>query len=189
MPREDAELLAKASRGDQSAFAALYAMYETDLYRFVFHLAGGPEGAEELFQETWLRAVRHLGRRPVLDFKRWLFAIAANLHRDELRKKKIRRLVFSDQPIDTDDAESGARERPAATSGVKPVADGFAIRDALRKAMKKLTHRQRTIFVLMYVEGWKIREVSELLGKPEGTVKSTLHRALEILRGELKEFR
>jgi len=189
MPREDAELLAKASRGDQSAFAALYAMYETDLYRFVFHLAGGPEGAEELFQETWLRAVRHLGRRPVLDFKRWLFAIATNLHRDELRKKKIRRLVFSDQPIDTDDAESGARERPAGVPGTKRPADGFAIRDALRKAMKKLTHRQRTIFVLMYVEGFKIREVSEILGKPEGTVKSTLHRALEILRGELEEFR
>ena len=189
MPREDAELLAKASRGDQSAFAALYAMYETDLYRFVFHLAGGPEGAEELFQETWLRAVRHLGRRPVLDFKRWLFAIATNLHRDELRKKKIRRLIFSNQPIEADGGESGVGARPAATSGVKPVADGFAIRDALRKAMKKLTHRQRTIFVLMYVEGFKIREVSEILGKPEGTVKSTLHRALEILRGELEEFR
>ena len=72
---------------------------------------------------------------------------------------------------------------------VSPAADQFAVREALTKAMKTLSHKQRTIFVLTYVEGYKIREVSEMLGKAEGTVKSTLHRAVLILREELKDFR
>jgi RNA polymerase sigma factor (sigma-70 family) len=55
--------------------------------------------------------------------------------------------------------------------------------------MRKLTHQQRTTFVLVYVQGFKIREAGQILGKPEGTIKSTLYRALELLRGELKEFR
>jgi len=188
MPRDEAELVARAGRGDQSAFAALYTMYEADLYRFSYYLADGPDTAEELFQETWFRAVKHLGKKPVANFKGWLFTIATNLYRDELRKRKVRRLFLGREPVDDDYGETGADGRTAAAPQTTPAA-GFAIREALNKAMKKLTDRQRTIFVLTYVEGFKIREVCEILGKPEGTVKSTLHRALVTLRSELKEFR
>ena len=55
--------------------------------------------------------------------------------------------------------------------------------------MSKLTERQRTAFLLVYVEGFKIREAGEILGKPEGTIKSTLYRAVETMRVELKEFK
>jgi RNA polymerase sigma-70 factor (ECF subfamily) len=164
-------------------------MYETDLYRFAFYLAGGPDAAEELFQETWYRAVRHLGRKPVADFKKWLFTIATNLFRDELRKRKIRRLVLGRESVEELHGDPEGEQRPPVTRAIPADAEGFAIREALNKAMKKLTHKQRTIFVLTYVEGFKIHEAGEMLGKPEGTIKSTLHRALLILRDELKEFR
>jgi RNA polymerase sigma-70 factor (ECF subfamily) len=185
MSRDDAELLARAGRGDQAAFTALYDAYETDLYRFVLYLADGPDTAEELFQETWFRVVRNLGKNPVVNFKQWLFTIAANLYRDELRKRKVRRL-FMGKEINQDRL-SGVESFPSVIH-VRPEAEGIAIRDALDKAMKKLTRRQRTVFALVYVEGFKLREVGEILGKPEGTVKSTLHRALELLRVDLKEF-
>ncbi len=187
MPRNDAELLTLASQGDQSAFARLYNKYETDLYRFVFYLAGEPDTAEELFQDTWFRAVKHMGRTRITNFKSWLFAIAVNLFRDELRRWKVRRLFLGREPVEEDygTTESG----PAAVPQVPSEADDFTIREGLNKAMKKLSYKQKTVFVLTYIEGFKIREVSEMLGKAEGTIKCTLHRALTVLRGELEEFR
>lgn len=189
MSRDDAELLARAGRGDQSAFTTLYDAYETDLYRFVLYLAGGTDTAEELFQETWFRAVRFLGRKPVTNFKQWLFTIATNLYRDELRKRKIRRLFVGREPSQEHQGTVGSDNSPTLEPHSRPEAEGVAIRDALDKAMRKLTYRQRAVFLLVHVEGLKIREAGEILGKPEGTIKSTLHRALELLRGELKDFR
>lgn len=189
MSRDDAELLAKASQGDQTAFTMIYQRYESDLYRFTAYLADGPDVAEELFQETWFRAVKNLGRKPVVNFKKWLFAIATNLYRDELRKRKVRRLVLGRTSIEEDYGDTGDDHDPVVVPETAPTSESFAIREALAKAMRKLTHQQRAVFVLTYVEGFKLREASEILGKAEGTVKSTLYRTLEILRGELKDFR
>jgi RNA polymerase sigma-70 factor (ECF subfamily) len=189
MPRDDAELLARAGWGDQSAFATLYNAYETDLYRFVVYLADGPDTAEELFQDTWLRVVRHLGKKPVVKFKPWLFTIAMNLYRDELRKRKIRRLFMGAGAGDAPYGGGGSDGPPAMERHREPAAEGIVVRDALDKAMKKLTPLQRATFVLVHVEGFKIREAAQIIGKPEGSIKSTLHRALKTLRAELKEFR
>lgn len=189
MPRDDAELMAEAGRGDQSAFTILYHRYQSDLYRFALYLTGGPDVAEELFQETWVRVVRHLGRKQVVNFKKWIFAIATNLYRDELRKRKVRRLVLGRGTTEEDYGEARGEGARSTVPETPPTSDGFAVREALTRAMRKLTHRQRTVFVLTYIEGFKIREVSEMLGKAEGTVKSTLYRTLEILRVELKDFR
>jgi RNA polymerase sigma-70 factor (ECF subfamily) len=186
MPLKDAELLAKASLGDQSAFGVLYNRYQADLYRFVSYLAGDSDMAEELFQETWFRAAKNAGKKPVDNFKRWLFRIAVNFHRDELRKQKVRRLVLGNRQTGRLPGHpAGGLEVAAAAHET----EGFEIRDAIVRAMDGLTHRQRAVFVLTYVEGFKIREVGEMLGKAEGTIKSTLHRALVILREKLEEFR
>lgn len=189
MPQDDAELLARAGRGDQAAYATLYNKYESELYRFALFLAGGSDAAEELFQETWFRVVKNLGKRPIDNFKQWLFTIATNLYRDELRKRKVRRVVSDSETTEDRYGGAGADATAHGAPHSKPAAEGFALREAIGDAMKKLTHQQRTTFVLVYVEGFKIREAGEILGKPEGTVKSTLYRALEVLRGELKEFR
>ncbi|MEJ2720246.1 MAG: RNA polymerase sigma factor [bacterium] len=183
MARDDAELLVRASRGDHSAFAALYERYESDLYRFVSYLAGEPDTAEELFQETWFRVVRHTGKQPVNDFKKWMFAIATNLYRDELRKRKVRRLFLGRETAGEDQGGTAAAWETSST------AEDLAVREAIGRAMRTLTSRQRMVFTLTQIEGFKIREVAEMLGKSEGTIKSTLHRALEILRTSLKEFR
>ncbi len=189
MPRNEAELLAEASRGDQSAFTDLYHMYESDLYRFAFYLAESPETADELFQETWVRIVKHLGKKPVVNFKKWMFAIATNLYRDELRKRKVRRLILGREAVSEDYGDPGDTHDPVVVPDIPPTAERYTIREALGKAMKKLTHGQREVFILTHIEGFKTHEAAEMLGKPEGTVKSTLHRAVITLRKELREFR
>lgn len=188
MSRDDAELLARAGRGDQSAFATLYHEYESDLYRYSLYLADGPDAAEELFQETWFRAVKHIGHKPIRNFKQWLFTIATNLYRDELRKRKVRRFVPLGESGEGDYRVPESDAVPAAPLS-NPSADDFALREALNAAVNTLTPKQRTAFVLVYVQGLKIREAGEVLGKPEGTVKSALYRALEALRAQLEEFR
>jgi RNA polymerase sigma-70 factor (ECF subfamily) len=189
MSRDEAELLAKAGRGDQTAFTMIYQRYESDLYRFTAYLAHSPDVAEELFQETWFRVVKNLGKKPVASFKKWIFAIATNLYRDELRKRKVSRLVLGRTIIEEEYGDTRDEHEPVVVPETAPTSESFAIREALTKAMRKLTPRQRTVFVLTYIEGFKIREASEILGKAEGTVKSTLYRALEILRAELKDIR
>jgi len=189
MPRDDAELLARASRGDHSAFDTLYKRYEADLYRFVFYLAHDPGTAEELFQDTWFRVVRSMGKRPIEDFKKWMFTIATNLYRDELRRRKVRRLFLGRGPVEEYHESPDLDEGHAALPETAPEAENYAIREAVDKALKKLAPRQRTVFVLTQIEGFKLREVAEMLGKSEGTVKSTLHRAVSILRDALGEFR
>jgi RNA polymerase sigma-70 factor (ECF subfamily) len=189
MPRDDAGLLARAGRGDQSAFDALYNEYETDLYRFVLYLADGPDTADELFQETWFRVVKHLGDKPVANFKQWLFTIATNLYRDELRRRKVRRPRAGGETGGDRCGSTGAEDSQPAAPHARPDAEGFVVREALEKAMNQLTSEQRAVFVLVYVEGFKIREAGEILGKPEGTIKSTLYRAVQTLRKELEEFR
>jgi RNA polymerase sigma-70 factor, ECF subfamily len=179
MPPADRDLLAQAGQGDQSAFTTLYENNEADLYRFACYLAGTPERADDLFQDTWLKIVGHAGRQQIDDFRRWAFTIMVNLNRDRLRKQKIRRLVMTILPAPSEHDEK--------TSG-ESTAENFIVRDALMAALDRLSDKQRTIFVLTYLEGFKIREVSQMIGKAEGTVKSTLSHALTKLRVELKRL-
>jgi DNA-directed RNA polymerase specialized sigma24 family protein len=73
-------------------FDAAYDRYKADIFRFIFHLTGNRAEAEDLFQETWLRLVRHGPLRPGgQDLKPWLLTIVLNLHRDALRRKRVRR--------------------------------------------------------------------------------------------------
>ncbi len=188
MPVDDTELLAAASRGDQAAFDALFARHEADLFRFALHLARQPDAADELYQETWFRAVRHL-RRPaaasgVGNVKQWLFTIAANLFRDEIRRRQVRRRVLDDRGGDAAEQQLERIPAPAAATD-----EDLAIRQSLDRALDRLTDRQRTVFLLCRVEGYKIAQVGRMLRVADGTVKSTLHRAVEILREEMRDFR
>ena len=80
---------------DSCEFDAAYDLYKADIFRFVFHLTGNRAEAEDLFQETWLRVVRHGRLRPGgQDLKPWLLTIVLNLHRDALRRKRVRRMFM-----------------------------------------------------------------------------------------------
>jgi RNA polymerase sigma-70 factor (ECF subfamily) len=176
-----------------TSFDELYAMYHPHVYRFACALAGDARDAEDLFQETWLRAVRaYPSERETegMDTKAWLFAIAANAHRDLLRKRRVRRLFLRERMQSmadrTDDADLGwdvprhHREDGATRSD---------FRLCLRRAVSRLPGRERRVFVLKDIEGFKHGEISRMLGIPEATVRTLLHRAVRRLRKELAEFR
>ena len=174
-------------------FDELYAMYHAHIYRFACALAGDARDAEDLFQETWLRAVKaYPADREVegSNAKAWLFAIAANAHKDSLRKKRVRRLFLLERKKSmagrTADADPGW-DAPGHTHE-----DGETrsdIRLCLRRAVSRLPGRERRVFVLKDIEGFKHGEIGRMLGIPEATVRTLLHRAVRRLRKELSEFR
>jgi len=187
MPPEEAKRLNEASRGDPATFADLFARHEADLFRFTRYLAREADLAEELYQETWLRVTHRLrggGKQLPDDFRKWLFTVAANLFRDELRKRRVRRKVEGGS-LDAETSIAGER----AVAKAPEISEQIALREGLDRALDALSDRQRTAFLLVHAEGFKLREVAGLLEVAEGTVKSMLHRSAAIMREQLGEFR
>ncbi len=177
---------------DVTSFDELYDMHRNAIYGFACALTGDPRDAEDLFQETWLRAVKAgpAGSEPETnDPRAWLFAIAANAHKDLLRKKRVRRLFLLERTRSMGERKADADlgwDIPG-----RPGGDGTVrsdVRLCLRRALARLPGRERRVFVLKDIEGFKHEEIGRMLGIPEATVRTLLHRAVGKLRKELAEF-
>jgi len=172
------------------AFDNLYKKYQNAVFGFAYYLTQNRGDAEDLFQEAWLRIAKKLPDEVNMQsIKAWIFTVVANLHRDELRKKRIRRLFFlqkamslekentmfpvlSDQPVSINPEELNQTDMG---------------RD-IAQAMARLPDRQRRVFVLKEIAEFKQAEISDILGIPLGTVKSLMHRAVTRLRRELSKY-
>jgi len=169
--RSDQELTRLVTEeGDENAFRILYRRHNPKVYRFILRLVGNNvQEAEDILQETWLRATRSLGGfRWESAFSSWLTGIALNRVREMVRKKK-RSLVEVD----------GEWELP-----VSPRDAGARI--DLERALELLPQGFRTVLVLHDVEGFTHREIGDRLGITDGTSKSQLHGARKAMRRLLK---
>jgi RNA polymerase sigma-70 factor (ECF subfamily) len=167
-------------------FDAAYDLYKADIFRFVFHLTGNRAEAEDLFQETWLRVVRHGPLRPGgQDLKPWLLTIVLNLHRDALRRKRVRRMFLlrqyrGDQP----DSSRSDGYAPPSTEPARVTEQVWLQRD-IDQAIAGLPQKQRRVFLLSEFEGLRQTEIAGIMGIPVGTVKSLLYRAVKRLQRDL----
>jgi RNA polymerase sigma-70 factor (ECF subfamily) len=152
--------------GDEDAFRILYRRHTPAVYQFVLRLVGGnPHEAEDILQETWLRAARGLeGFRWKSALRSWLTGIALNRVREMARKRK-RSLVEVDTKWDI----------PGATSDPAQQID-------LERALELLPPGFRTVLVLHDVEGFTHQEIGTRLGITDGTSKSQLHGARKAMR-------
>lgn len=191
MPPSDGVLIQRIAQSDLKAFDELFKKYQNSVYRFACYLTQNRIEADDLFQETWLRAVRYLPTSSnIQDFKAWILTIVANLHKDELRKKKIRRL-FSFHRLEHSNTMEDQLEKLEHQSDSMTLNESnrVDIGLALNKAIATLPIKQRRVFVLKEIEGLKHSEISEMLNVPIGTIKSLFHRAIKNLQSELTEFR
>ena len=152
--------------GDEAAFEVLYRRHTPSVFRFVLRLSGGDAvEAEDLMQETWIKAARSLARFEWKSaFCTWLMGIALNQFR-QLARRNGRLLT----------AVAGEWDLPS--DAVEP---GSSI--DLERALALLPHGFRTVLVLHDVEGFTHREIGEQLGISEGTSKSQLHEARRAMR-------
>lgn len=182
----------RAREGDPEAFSQLYDRWSGPILRWFFHSCHDREAAEDLMQETFLRVWRAAPRYEVrARFSTFLFQVARNLWINE-RAKVLRRplKVSLDAPRDGED--DGPTRADDLDSGV-PLPPEEVVRAEtgrrIRAAVEGLSGKLREVFVLAGFEEMPYREVAEILGIPEGTVKSRMWAAVRQLRGALEEGR
>jgi RNA polymerase sigma-70 factor (ECF subfamily) len=173
--REDRDLAAALARsGDEAAFRALYRRHTPALSRLALRLGGGDEPwAEELVQRSWIRAVEGLGAfgwRSTLST--WLGGIAINCARELWREGRGR-------------GEASLAEEQNQVPGPRGSPSGPEDRIDLERAIERLPHGYRQVFVLHDVEGYTHEEIGGLLGIETGTSKSQLSHARRRLRAAL----
>jgi len=180
----------EASQIDKVAFDDLYHKHGFPVFKFAFSLTKNQGEAEDLFQETWLRVVQNFHKiSDKQTFKSWVFTITVNLFRDELRKKKTRRL-FLFQKIKTSphEYETSLRFPGKRQVDITNEPDYADTGRAITQAIDSLPGRQRLVFILKEVEGFKYSEIREILRLPIGTLKTLTFRAVRRLRRELSAY-
>jgi RNA polymerase sigma-70 factor (ECF subfamily) len=163
--------LARLRSGDPAALAAVVARYQHRLYRYLLRLVHDAPTADDLFQQTWLQVVRHLGRYDsARSFDTWLFAIAHNAAIDLLRRRPGEPLEEHEWALPS--------TAPDALSAVL-AGERAAI---LAAAMCTLPALYREALTLRFEEGMSLDEIAEVTYAPLSTVKSRVQRGLEALR-------
>ena len=172
---EDADLIAKARRGDVEGYNLLISRWEKRVYNYLLRLVGNREDALDLSQDVFLKAYQNLRKLEEPErFAPWLFRIAHNEAYSMFRKRR---------PESDSEAEPEAvdGEIPVAGSAVFPIELSLAVSSALGR----LSEDQREAVVLKIYQGFKFEEMAEILGCPVSTAKSRVYTALDLLKSEL----
>jgi len=183
----DEDLVLKLAEGDAGALRTLMERYRGPLYGYLQRLLASRDDAEDLFQETFLRVLRHAkrfdrGRR----FRPWLYAIASNLVKNTYRWRSYRQGTLAlDQELDGD-GPSLASSLAGNTPPPSAASESDERAEAVRAAVEALPPKGRVALVLFYYQGLSYEEVAASLEIPLGTVKSRIHNAMKRLGKSLE---
>ena len=187
----DEALMLRYQRGDTSAFAELVRRHKSPVYNFVLRQLRSTSAAEDITQEAFLRVVQRAAEfKHEARFSTWLYTIARNLCIDSVRKSKLRMHPSLDAPANDDGARTLLDVLPDRAPGadVGRAVEWTKIRRSIVDAVEALPEDQREVFLLREVANLAFREIAEVTGTAENTVKSRMRYALERLRMALSEF-
>jgi len=181
----DEDLIERFQGGDLYAFDLIVKNYKEQLLNFVFRFLGNQEEAEDVVQETFLRVFRNrTAYRRVAKFSTWIYTIAGNLARTELRRRRRRRLFsISDMGVQDKDYE-------ISDNVLSPEAhtDGALKDEIIQAEISRLSPKFREVIILRDVQELSYEEISKILRVPIGTVKSRVNRARLRLQNRLKHL-
>lgn len=186
MADENTEIARGLRRRDPDLFYGLIEKYQHRLLRYLMHLTGHRELAEDLFQETWIRVLERGGQYDGRhEFSSWLFTIARNLVIDQMRRKQPASFCSL-----TDDEDAEVFDIPAKGS---PSALDLSIQreqnEQISAGMQHIEAKYREALVLRFEEGMSMAEIADVTGVPIGTVKSRIYRGLSALEPWVKGAR
>jgi len=184
----DEDVMERCAMGSEAAFRALVQRYRTRIMNLVCRFINDRDRAEEISQEVFLRVFRNRERyRKSGKFSTWIFTIAVNLTKNEIRSRVRHRGTFS---LDAMEEESGGQGVSFPDSKPLPDEDLNAneIGRKVAEALHKIPARYREAVVLRDVEGLSYEEVGQILRIPGGTVRSRINRARLMLKERLKPF-
>lgn len=189
----DELLMIRYQRGDREAFAWLVRRHHQRVYNFILRLVKQPTAAEELAQETFLKIVKNSSTfKHEARFSTWLYAIARNLCIDHQRKQRLRRHASLEQPLPGDQTGRPLGESlpdPSPRSSVERSTTKGRMAQAISAAVESLPEDQKEVFLLREVGGLPFKEIAEITGVGENTVKSRMRYALERLQQALDDYK
>jgi RNA polymerase sigma-70 factor (ECF subfamily) len=177
--------------GDRSAFAILVRRYQGPLFNFALrHLRSAPS-AEETVQDAFVRVVQNAADfKHEARFSTWLYTIVRNLCIDQIRKRALRRHPSLDEPRRAEEGDGPTLGEQTADSkaNVERANVSVEIRERVIAAVDELPEEQREVFLMREVSNLPFKEIAEIVGVPENTVKSRMRYALERLQEALSDF-
>ncbi len=187
----DEELMIRFQSGDRSSLGLLVRRHKTRLYNFALRQLGSGPTAEEVVQDVFVRVVQSAAEfKHAARFSTWVYTIARNLCVDQMRKRALRHHPSLDEPErgpDGDGASLGERTADG-RANVERAAVSVEIRERVLAAVDALPEEQREVFLMREVGTLPFKDIAEIVGVPENTVKSRMRYALERLQAALSEF-
>ncbi len=183
---DELELIALAKGGDRDAAAELLETHELMVFRVCRRLLPQGEDVEAAVQDTMLRALKNLaGFTGQGSFGGWLAAIAVNLCRDRLRRRRLVPFLALETP--DDDAPDALAVIPSSEPDPERVAMARQAVERMRREVGRLPRRQEQVFVLRFFAGLDLDGIARALAVDVGTVKTHLHRAVQRVRAAVEE--
>ena len=182
----DEELIASFQNGNEQAYIELVRRYRDRLMTFVFRFVGDMELSEDIVQDTMIKVYTHKHYyKEIAKFSTWIYTIAGNLAKTELRKRKRRKVTLLSQ-MNTDDRKY---EIPSTELQSEDIVQGEYTERYIQKAILQLPLHFRTVVILRDIQELSYEEISKIVNVPLGTVKSRINRARLQLQQRLKEYR
>ncbi len=185
MPLTDTAAVALARDGDSDAFRGLVERHSRAVYCLAHRMTGSPQDAEDVVQETFLRAYRQLGRfESRANFGTWLHRIAVNCSIDLIRSRKHQERGHDTTDLDVLDGSADRRTEPSP----ERLMMSTEVQERVGRAMEGLTAMERAAFTLRHFEGQSIEEISRALGLKTNATKHSIFRAVRKMRLALEPF-
>ena len=195
MSLNDEELVARAKADDQRAIEELFLRYHSKAYSLAYHLCSdNGEEALDIIQEAFLKTAKNIKKfREQASFSTWFYRIVVNTCLDFRRTQRKKERIFPFWPRKPQEKEESknnveAQSDPKGPTNPMVVFTGQQLTQDIQNALASLPEKQRMVFQLKVLHEMSIREIAQVMGSSEGTIKSHLFRATHSLRNNLKEW-
>lgn len=188
MEEQDGDAVALARSGDSDAFRVLVERHSRNVFRLAFRMTGNEQDAEDVVQETFLRAYRQLAKyESRSSFATWLFRIASNYSLDLIRSRK-RHQEHREVSVKEDSELDIMQSIPATSPTPDRLAFSGEVQTRITAALDELSPQERTAFILRHFEGLSIEQIGASLGTGTNATKHSIFRAVQKLRRSLEPF-
>lgn len=187
----DEDLMVQYQKGEVRAFEVLLARHRKPVYNFILRFIGDKETAEDLLQEAFMRVIKGAeAYKRQAKFTTWLYTIARNLCVDQTRRRKHRKHASLDAPMDaTDESGTLLDVIPSKEMASDRLSSNKELHATMTRAIEALSEEQREVFLMREFLDMPFKQIADVVGVPENTVKSRMRYALEKLRLELDEYK
>jgi RNA polymerase sigma-70 factor (ECF subfamily) len=185
---QDEILLKKAKSGDVDAYEELVKTYYKTVFNIALRMFSNTEDASDITQEVFIKVYKSIGRfEGRSSFKTWIYRIATNLCLDELRSRKNFIAVSFDEQIANNTEAINVKLKDESIGSPETELLRAEIREELYNVINELPEDLRIITILRHIQNLSYDEISEILNCPQGTIKSRISRARELLRKKLSK--